>query len=279
MAKLISSQTSPPDLTLYVEIPLKASPSDITGIFFTRNFNTEMPLNLILYMRGWTGNALPMDKFWTDKQNPQRLQREKIDGACIRPGAGSVSLVVAAPTLGVKAEAGSLLTKPDEYLDQVIDSFKYKKAKTATINVGGQNVPFDDLGVQGADADDDDSTPGEMQDYVDTLILAGHSGSGSNLAKVVPNLKRYQSKISEVWGFDCTYSDTDSAVMAGYASTHPQVKLFYHYIPNSPTQGSALKLKDATSTLKNVSVEPTSGVVHDWVPITYFVPRIRAAFP
>jgi hypothetical protein len=230
-------------------------------------------------MRGWTTDALPMDKFWTDAKNPQRLQREKINAACARPGAGTVSLVVAAPTLGVKAEAGSLITKPDEYLDQVIDSFKFKKTKRATIASGGQTQQFDNLGVEPADGGDDDDAPGQKEDYVDTLILAGHSGSGANLAQVVKTLKRYESKVTEIWGFDCTYSDHDSAIMAGWAKVHPQVKLFYHYIPGSPTEGAAIKLKDATSSLGSVSVQPTSGVIHDWVPITYLPPRIRAAFP
>ena len=79
MSRFVRSETKPADLTLYVKSGLSATASDLTGIFFTQNYNSEMPLNLILYLRGWTQGALAIDKFWSDPKQPQRLLREKVN--------------------------------------------------------------------------------------------------------------------------------------------------------------------------------------------------------
>lgn len=270
VAKLIRSENNPPDLTLYVTISLGTGPGTMTGIFFSRSYNSEMPWDLILYLRGWTANALPIDKFWSDPKQPQRLLRQKVNNS-------GKNLVFVVPTLGAKSEAGSLV-KPggaDAYLDQVIDSFrKYQQRKMVKLRDGDKEVEFDVLGVTASDDDDDDSTPPELESLVDTVILAAHSGGGTRMAQIVKYLKRYQEKVAECWGFDCTYVSSDAQDMASWAKAHHDAKLFYHYIPGSPTEQVALDMKRFSAPATNLTLLPTAkGVVHDWVPITYFETR------
>jgi hypothetical protein len=276
MATLAKSDTRPPDLTLYVKIPIGAAGSDLTGIFFSRNFNSEMPLSVILYLRGWTENALAIDKFWSDAMQPQRLLREKVNSS-------RKNLILVAPTLGPHSEAGTLLKSggAEAYLDQVIDSLRFKKRKTVTVRDGDHDLTFEDLGVEPGDDDgDDDAPPGPGQDLVDSLVLAAHSGGGTRMASVASNLGRYADKVVEVWGFDCTYVASDVTALLNFARAHASAKLHYHYIAYSPTQDVAVSLKKraAEAGLRNMTVEITKrGIVHDWVPITYLEPRIRAA--
>src|SRR5262249_25950227 len=149
-------------------------------IFISKDYNWEMPLQIILYLRGWTDNALRIDRFLSDPKTPQRLLRQEVNKS-------GKNLVFVAPTLGPKSEAGNLITTtgPDAFLDQVIDAInKHVAHKTVTIQSGGQPFTFDDLGAKLGETDnDDDSDPGEGQDYLQTLVVAAHSGGGTRMVQ------------------------------------------------------------------------------------------------
>jgi len=255
---LVRSETRPPHLTLYVAIPLRNGASALTGIFFSREYDRAAPLNLILYLRGWTQHGEPIDRFWSDATQPHALLREKINS-------GGRNLVLVAPTLGARSEAGWLMAAggPDTYLDHVVNAIRAHAAVTAQSE---ETVQTDD-GFAG-------------QHFVDNLILGAHSGGGTRMTSFAKHLGRYADKPREVWGFDCTYETADVLDLVNLARARADVFLHYHYIGGTATDKVANLLRQhaAEAQLRNVCVQPTApGVVHEWVPSFYLESRIRSA--
>jgi hypothetical protein len=120
MSTFVRTEARPPHLTLYVEIALGNRANNLTGIFFPRQYDSASPLNIILYLRGWTPDAVSIDRFWSDARQPQSLLRERINSS-------GRNLVLVAPTLGTRSEAGWLVHSggPEAYLDRVIDAVRF----------------------------------------------------------------------------------------------------------------------------------------------------------
>lgn len=195
--KLPWSEKDPPDLTLYVKIPLGGGTGEMTGIFFSQTYKSALPLNIVLYLRGNT-NAIgipTIDKFF---KLPQFLLREEVN----RSGK---NIIFVAPTLGGSCQAGSLNTNPDSYLDKVIENFKLDDV---TNHFKSKNL-------------------GEKQ--IHSLILAAHSSGGNVMFRVMRNLQRYKDKIKEIWGFDCLDKGTLTQHIVDWAKEHHDVRLYYYY--------------------------------------------------
>jgi hypothetical protein len=93
--------------------------------------------------------------------------------------------ILIAPTLGKKAgrEFGNLGTDIDAHLDHVLDLIH---------KLGPPEFPV--------------SKPPD----IGQLIIAGHSGAFGPITSILSSIKKYKSRITEIWGFDIMYGDTAS---------------------------------------------------------------------
>jgi hypothetical protein len=261
----------PAEATYYFPIPRdKCSP---TGVFFPSGFSFPPKIDVILYFHGFklgefeyinkylNGN----DVFDDGKLSHKGLRlREDIDTAGKRA-------VLIAPTMGEKpgssAQKGDMgifakATGGDVFLAEVLRWIgKYVPQYTASC-----------------------VTP-----TLGNVVLAGHSGGGVILLTLAKGMK---TPISEVWGFDSTYgeSDFDRDVVAEWlalARLHRKdMKFFFHWATKGPgANAKELGEKAKAEGLTNVTVEQSSapgsdrgsnGPHFDTV-ITNFLTRVRNA--
>lgn len=276
---LISSESSPPDSTLYVDINLgctksapKAAPVcpiPMTGIFIPQNYLPTDSVDLILFLQGYhTHNVikrkapspgyfpsnLTINQYWNRTAYPFFALREEVN-------ASAKNVILVAPTLGPRSQAGSLI-KPggfDAYLDQVMAALSaygpYRKRQSPSV---GQ------------------------------IILACHSGGGLPMRQIALSKEKYAANIRECWGFDCTYNRDDDNDWATWAKTDPSRNLYIYYInidcppPKKPScstkaQAVSLQTRAKRQKLRNVSVNRSATGIHNEVPIRYFQSRINAA--
>jgi peptidoglycan hydrolase-like protein with peptidoglycan-binding domain len=247
---LLKREAKPPLSTLYLDIKLGSEQpaKAMTGVFIPERYRPEANrsglsrVDLLLWLHGFKRKQprLTIDAYWNAMLNPQRAFREGVNDS-------HKSLVLVAPTLGPKSEAGRLVQPGglDAYLSRVMAAL-------------AKEGPWANSGAR---------------PYVGDIILACHSGGGLPMRMLAVGGGKYASAVRECWGFDCLYNQGDANIWAKWARQHPQAKLHVHYQKTTTTQSELLQ----TQALPNVSVERSHARGHEWVPITHWAERIEQA--
>jgi hypothetical protein len=264
--RLLTSESTPPFSTLYVDVNIgcswsKVCPQPMTGIFFSDRFRFTPQVDLILYLQGhhrdraqpkspspgYYPSNLTINQYWNQKYYPFFAFREGIN-------ASGKNVVLVAPTLGPRSEAGNLIKSNgfDAYIDQVLAAIRRYYAPSMMF---------------------------EQPLSLGNLILACHSGGGFPMRQIALSGASYAAKIRECWGFDCTYNTGDDKDWARWAKMNPSSNVYIYYIANSQTAPLATSLYNLAKRqkLSNVFVGKSSTGSHNKVPITYWENRIKAA--
>jgi peptidoglycan hydrolase-like protein with peptidoglycan-binding domain len=249
--RLLKQESTPPGTTLYVSIDLGIvdqfgiTAAPMTGIFMPEGYGAGSAVDVILYLHGHKGEQFrrqAIDQYWNSRRFPYGALRE-----CTNASRRNVMLV--APTLGSRSEAGRLL-KPgglDAYLDQVLAALRAYSPHSR----GG-------------------TTPS-----LGNLILACHSGGGKPMRQLAGGQNRALSRARECWGFDCTYNHGDDAFWAGWARSRPNATVYIYYVVASQTARLAESLRDKR--VPNALVKPSRDSRHNYVPTTHWVERVQGA--
>ncbi len=249
-----------PEATLFVDIRLgsegRARP--MTGIFIPENYHTMPSVDLILYLHGFKTPKIratpanphpqqPPDPGWSINwywHQPIRAFREGVNN-------GQKNVILVAPTLGQFSASGALTQAGgfDRYIDQVM----------AALTTYGPYIG--------------------QSPTVGNIILASHSGGGYPMRVLALSNQRYTPLIRECWGFDCTYNTGDDTEWAQWARRNPGARLYIYYIRKSGTARLAESLqREGVSNVTVIALPlPRQSIVHDQVPITYWLPRIQGA--
>lgn len=249
--KLIKQESIPRGTTLYVEIDLKvvdkfgiAAPP-VTGVFIPDGYAPSGAVDLILYLHGHKAEKirrLAIDQYWNSQRFPYGALRESVN-------ASGRNVVLVAPTLGSRSEAGRLLGPGglDAYLTQVLAALRaygpHRRARSAPT-----------LG---------------------NLILACHSGGGSPMRRLAGGGDRALSRLRECWGYDSTYNRGDDDFWAGWARARPNARLYIYYVSGSPTARLAESLRDKR--VRNAIVQPSRDRRHNYVPMAHWRERVQGA--
>jgi peptidoglycan hydrolase-like protein with peptidoglycan-binding domain len=248
---LLNRVSQPFGTTLYVDIRLgqEAPATPMTGIFIPDRYRLQQRVDLIVYLHGYKSNNpdWSIDRYW---QDPRWPLREKLNES-------GKNVILVAPTVGPRAEADRLTTGNgfDRYLDMVMASLSTEgpyKGRTATVG---------------------------------NIIIAGHSGAGFYMKKLIGSNQQYVALIREGWGFDCMYNTGDAIAWSNWVQQNPTNTKFYnYYIKNSPYKKNTIKESQDLEKIAIIKKLPiittpldTNRVPHDWVPITFWKKRIQNA--
>ncbi|QEH39103.1 hypothetical protein OJF2_77150 [Aquisphaera giovannonii] len=196
--RLLDSEPSPAQKTVYLEIPLGNWPP-VTGVFFPAGYDYNLAsLNVLIYLHGdrFEGSACEGAKdikaYWSGKLFPLRQ---------LTNDSKSEKAILVAPTLGPRPGAGGLtpaekwgvlVDKIDWYLDQVA---------CGIAAYGPQARPVDPSGAGGA-------TP-VPDARIKKIVLAAHSGGGAPMLALANQLTSGNSfdasALKQCWGFDSLY--------------------------------------------------------------------------
>lgn len=253
---LIKHQKSPAFNTLFVKINLgvERPAQPMTGIFIPKHFKALSKVDIILYLHGYKSRdfqkSMSIDRYW---QLSKFAHREQINSS-------QKNVVLVAPTLGPKSQAGRLLVQGglDSYLQQVMMALK-----TYGPHASEQRPPT-----------------------LRHLILAGHSAGGGVMRKLIGARNQSAAHIRECWGFDCFYSSSDPRFWASWAASHPTSKVFVYFInrqdcnyqkPSTRCKPTVFSqyLKRKVKSLSNVFVLPSKTMNHDKVPLIHLKERIQ----
>ena len=249
--RLLRQESSPPGVTLYIGIDLNITDKAgivapaVTGIFIPEGYQPAATADLVVYLHGFKADAIKreaIDQYWNAQRFPYGALREGVNTS-------GRNVVLVAPTLGSRSEAGNLL-KPgglDAFLGQVL----------AALRAYG---PQSSAGAAPA---------------LGNLILACHSGGGSPMRRLAGGQDRALTQLRECWGFDCTYNRGDDAFWAGWARAHSNGKIYVYYIAGSPTAPLAESLRNMR--VANAVVQTSRDRRHNYVPITHWQDRLQAA--
>jgi len=219
-------QSDPPGQTLYVQIALGKDKHclkhnekkeclkyetftirPMTGIYIPENHIPQAEVDLILYLHGHKtsipGSDALIAKYWDGQKYPVFALREEVY-------ASRKNVILVAPTLGLKSEAGDLVRRNglDTYLEKVLDALK---------TYGPYQGQFPTLG---------------------NLILAAHSGAGIYMRMLAVSSNRSAGKIKECWGFDSLYNRSDVKPWLKWAKDNPNAKLYNYFYTKLPTYNS-----------------------------------------
>jgi hypothetical protein len=219
----VRRDTTPPDLSLYLPIPLGVPgvKDSRAGVFVPSNYRAGKAVDLLVFLRGYDVHrpkaATAVAEYWNSPKHPvlkSFLLREEVN----RSGKNVVLVV---PALGPFAEAGKLNDEggPQKFLDRI---------------QGGlwRNGPHAGMA----------NRPGLRH-----LILAAHSGGGvplRRLADVLGNDPAVKGKLKECWGFDSLYGvkSKDAEFWADWAEAHPGARVTMFYIFTERDVGKNPKL-------------------------------------
>jgi hypothetical protein len=244
--QLVKRDTVVQGETLYFAIDLKIPGAPArTGVFLPRTFKPGAGVDVVLYLHGHKAAELAapaIEQYWNAARFPYGALRESVV-------ASGRNVVLVAPTLGPKSQAGALLAPGgfDAFLRQVLAGLRahgpYRAAPSAPA--------------------------------LQNIILACHSGGGFPMRRLAGGRDRAAALIRECWGFDCTYNKGDDVFWAGWGKARPGAKVHIYYIAGSPTAPLAEKLARAAP--PNVVVQASREKRHNYVPVTHFEERLRRA--
>src|SRR5215475_1849669 len=271
----VDLSNSPPGATIYSQTDLGIGLAEnrgggsscvqpITGIFVPKNYKVKFYVDLIVYLHGFKdvipGNDASIIKYWDKTAFPFFALREGVN-------ASGKNVVLVAPTLGPKSQAGSLV-KPngfDAYLDTVV----------AALN---QHLP------------PSKRAGGNIVD-IRYIILACHSGGGKPMLQIATGNDTKVSKIRQFWGFDSLNSGktddgkklfTQPDGWLKWAQTTSS-ELFIFFKDSTKAESKFLDDQAKKAGLKNIKVTPSSARTvdkvdaHFWVPITHWKDSIKNA--
>jgi hypothetical protein len=249
--RLVRAEQTPPGLTLYVEIDLAITDKlglrapAVTGIFIPDGYVPGAAADLVLYLHGFKAAAIrreAIDAYWDARRFHYGALREGVN-------ATARNVILVAPTLGSRSEAGRLLAAGglDDYLGKVMAALR-------AYGPHGQSGTTPALG---------------------NLVLASHSGGGLPMRRIAGGSSRSGARIRECWGYDCTYNTGDDTFWASWAQARPNAAVYIYYITGSPTARLAEALRDRR--VANAIVRPAKTREHNSVPITHWQERITGA--
>lgn len=241
---VIKTERDPPGTTLYASIDLSIvdkfgnKAEQMTGIFVPNGFVSGGSTDIVLWLHGHKGESnrrLTIDQYWNASRVPYGAFREGVNDS-------SRNIVLVAPTLGARSEAGSLVKAGglDNFLAQVL-------------GVLGQGVPS----------------------ALGNLILACHSGGGLPMRRIAGGNDKALTNLRECWGYDCTYNSGDDSFWADWAKARPRARCYIYYIKGSSTARLAESLRNKL--LANAIVQPSKDGRHNYVPITHWKERLQGA--
>jgi hypothetical protein len=249
--RLLKQESTPPGVTLYAEIDLKIvdkagirAPS-VTGIFIPDGYQQGATVDVVLYLHGFKAEAIKreaIDQYWNSQRFPYGALREGVN-------ASARNVVLVAPTLGSRSEAGGLLKQGglDAYISQVL-------AALAAHGSPSRAATAPRLG---------------------NLIFACHSGGGWPMRQIAGGSDRALAQVRECWGFDCTYNGGDDAFWAKWARARPNARVFIYYVSGSKTAPLAQSLRNMR--VPNAIVQTSRDRRHNYVPITHWQERLEGA--
>jgi hypothetical protein len=219
----------------------------MTGIFLPAHYRTEPQVDLILYLHGHHKSPpahrpdQTVARYWNRAVHSYFDFREGLN-------ASGKNVILVAPTLGPRSEAGRLLRPGglDWYLNAVLPAMRrYGPHKDSSQAPSVRNI-----------------------------ILACHSGGGWPMRQLATLPSRNAAAIRECWGFDCLYNGGDEDAWAQWARTHPSSRLYIHY-GSGGTHGKSEVLRRMR--VPNVFVEGKTSLAHNLVPKTHWLERLRGA--
>jgi uncharacterized protein YcbK (DUF882 family) len=239
----------PPGDTVYQDIDLKiGGVKPKTGIFVPDGYRPRASVDLIIYLHGHTasypGAKTSIDTYWADPNGWFPL-RELVNQS-------AKNIVLVAPTLGPKSEAGTLDDAGG------LDSFVGEVLNALT----GKSPAFENRRPQ-----------------IDNIILAGHSGAGKPMLKIASSGSPMSGKIRECWLFDALYGDVEAG-WEKWLRTHPQATLYNYHATEQPTVHSerlekALGKAAITNAVFFPRVKSSEKNIHYLVPKMFFATRLR----
>ena len=206
---------------------------------------------MILYLHGHTsefpGDGVPIEGYWDASKFPFFALCEGVNDS-------GKNVILVAPTLGPRSQAGPLLTLwPDAYLDQVMLALM-------------AHGPYKN---------------GSLRPIYANIILASHSGGGSVMRKIALSNNRYTANIRECWGFDCLYGgNPETNEWIAWAKSHPTKNLYIRYCDyvdkkdpeknctSTRVNSQSLERKRKDEGLENISVKKSTATDHFWVPLS-----------
>src|SRR5215218_3990065 len=102
---LISTETTPPAKTLYLNIPLGSErpARAMTGLFIPPNYRHQAEVDLVLYLHGFKPKSgLTINRYWNTRFFPYWPLRERLNDS-------GKNVVLVAPTLGDRSQTGLLI--------------------------------------------------------------------------------------------------------------------------------------------------------------------------
>jgi Putative peptidoglycan binding domain len=243
LGALIKREDQPPGTTLYLDIRLggERPARPMTGVFIPAGYRPQPQIDLVVYLHGHKSQhpRVAIDEYWNLSRFPYWPLREELNVT-------GKNVVLVAPTLGPRAEAGGLVRPGglDTYLNQVLAALReYGPYKNA-----------------------------EQAPEIGSIILACHSGGGYPMRQLVGLKDRAAARIRECWAFDCLYNRGDPQLWASWARARPDARLFVHYqISTAPNSQQLQRMG-----LPNVAVERSPNE-HNRIPIAHWQQRLQAA--
>jgi hypothetical protein len=251
LATARAAETTPPGLTIYVDIPLQVrlgSAKSMTGIFVPENYCARPQVDLIVYLHGFKVRShdptFSIDSYWS---LPKFRLREEVNKS-------KRNVILVAPTLGPQSQAGSLVCSGgfDRFLDQVMIALKqfgpYSKAQKAP--------------------------------SIGNIILAGHSGGGSVMRAIAMGGDTSATRIQECWAYEPSFMGSGQA-WKNWARLRPSAKLYIYYIGGRAGETLCQSIKGGRLTAgarincaSNVFGEKTTAG-HDDVPSAHLMSSIQ----
>jgi hypothetical protein len=238
----------------------------ITGIFVPQNYKMKSDVDLIVYLHGFKdafpGNEASIVNYWDGKKFPFFALREGVNDS-------GKNVVLVAPTLGPKSQAGSLVNPGgfDAFLDEVV----------AALN---QHVPFST------------STSGKIANIAN-IILACHSGGGAPMLQIATGSDKQVAKVKQCWGFDSLNSGKTQTGQKLFTQPDAWLKwaqrttseLCIFFKDSTQAESVYLDKKVKSGRVTNIHVTQSSATstrtpkadAHFWVPLVHWKASIQNA--
>jgi hypothetical protein len=246
--------TTPPQATLFTpEIALRfaAEQGDggpQTAIYLPPGLDrASARVNAILWLHGHAGPSIrPIARYLADA----RFAFREILARRAAAPSGAPDVVLVAPTLGPRAESGSLATGAAAYLDQVRAAMVRHLAFPASLTWA-------------------------------EIVIGCHSGGGK-VAKLIADevataLDSAGGRLAEVWHFDSLYENAPqtrddpeptAAFWSAWAAAHPRTTIKVFHLTTT-AHSEYLRADAARRGLTNVVVVPSADPAHDTVARTH----------